>query len=366
MKAADIVAHLAVKLPQFSDLFTSNLNVTSLTRIGSTATAVTDVAHGLTAGAAVNITGSQSPIAVASLTRSGTVGTLVTVTNHDLTDNDGTTTIELSGAIEAEFNGTFTILTRPNRKTVTFTMVDTGPTVATGTPLLLNGSSYLQSYNGLYSVDSVIDPTTFTYILTTTPPLTAAAGTIQAKTAPRISTGVSLERLLDAYTAQPSASSCWLFVILGDVSASKSRKIDSDAVDNIQPGDFARQQLIQPFTLAVFIPASDEIAASGARDTAETLFKPLCQSLLGAKFDSYLTTGSKNPVVFSDHGFAAYNTAFYVHTYVFQQVADISFGDTIGYDDSVAYRDTVVNMYLDIGTQQDAVTANIDMDDIPL
>lgn len=366
MIAADIVAQLAVKLPQYTDKFTDNITVTGISRVGSVATATTSVAHGLTVGAAVNITGAQSPISITSLTRAGTVGTLVTATPHDLTDDMGVDSVELSGSVEVEFNGTFTILTRPNRNTVTFAMADAGPTVATGSPLLLNGSSFLQGYNGLFSVLSVPTTTTFTYNLTTTPLLTDATGTIFARIKPRISTGVSLERILDAYTAQITDSQYWLFVILGDVTASKSRSIDSDAVDNLQPGNHWRQQIIQPFTVAVVMPTANEIAASNARDAAEVLFKPICQSLLGVKFDSQLSLAAKNPVIFTDHGTVAYNTAIYVHSYAFQQVADMSFNDTIGHDDSVAFRDIVVDMYLDVGTGADAATATIDLDDVPL
>jgi uncharacterized protein YndB with AHSA1/START domain len=363
MKATDVVAQLAVKLPEFTDKFTSDFSITSLTRSGSTITAVTSAAHGLVAGNAVNIQGSESPITITSLTRSTTTGTLVTGTNHDLTEETGGT-VEISGATEPEFNGTFTILSVVNRQTITFTMSDSGPTTATGSPLLLNGSSYLQSYNGLFAAATVPTTTSFTYTLAgpTLPPLTTATGTIVARINPRISAGISQERCLAAYTA----GSEWCFVILGDAVASKSRRIDSDAVENLQKGENYRQQLVQSVTIMVVLPAKSEIAAANARDVAEDLLLPFCKSLLGVKFDSQLTVGAQNPLNFVDHGFAAYTTAYYVHTYEFQTVADITFSDTIGYDDNVAFRDIDTNILLDVGTGEDAIEANVNLDETAL
>lgn len=360
MKAVDIVAQLAAKLPKLSDKFTTNISVTSLTNVGVTATADTATAHGLVIGDSVNITGAESPITINSLTRAGVVGTLVTATPHDLTE-ETSGTVDISGAVEAEFSGIFTILTVIDRNTVTFTMTDAGAVVATGTPQLLNGFSIYQGYNGLFAVASAPTTTQFTYTLITTPPLTTATGTIIARTAPRISSGISQDRCLEAYTTQ-AGDNLWAYVILGDVVASKSRKIDSDAVANLQTGEDYRQQLIQPFMVMVVIPTVTEIAGRVARDLAEDLFPPICKSLLLSKFDSGLRVGSQNPVAFVDHGFAAYNTAFYVHTYAFEQVADLTFDDTVGYPDNVAFRDIDTNIFLDPGTGENTIEANVNLD----
>lgn len=368
MKASDIVARLALRLPTFNDSFTGNISVTSLTRVGLTATADTATAHGRAVGDQVNITGAESPITITSFTRSGTVGTIVTASNHDFNEDDlaGGGAVETSGATEAEFNDSFVILTVPNRKTITVVMADAGPTTVTGTPLVLNGTNFLQGYNGLFSVDSVPTTTQFTYTLENAPPLTAATGAIIAHTAPRISSGISDERCIDAYTKQ-TVGNTWAFVILGDVVASKSRKIDSDAVDNQQRGNEMRQQLIEPFSVMVIIPTTNEAAARAAGDLAHNeIFQALTNSLLGYKFNSGLTVGAQNPVQFVDHGFAAYNTAFYVHTYSFQSVADLTFGDTIGYDDDVAFRDVDTAITLDVGTGEDTIDANVNLDDISL
>ncbi len=368
MKASDIVNKLAVNLPKNSSNFTSNISVTSLTRSGFTATVDTSTVHGLTVGQQVNMNGAESPISVSTLTRSGAIGTLVTATNHDLTINQFVTTesVDLSGSVEAEFNGTFTILTIINRKTITFTMVDSGPTTATGTPLLLNGSSTLyEGWNGLFNVVSTPTTSQFTYTLTTTPPLTTATGTISAKTNPRISSGVSVEACLSAYTKQ-LVTECWAFVVLGETVASKSRKIDSDAVDNQQSGNEFRQQLVQNFDIAVIIPAAGEIAARTARDLSEDIFVAITKSVVMSKFDSGLYVGAQNPVSFVDHGFALYNGAQYIHSYSFQQVSDLTYDDTVGAEDSAAFRDIDVDIKLNPGTQEDSMTADLNLDETAL
>ena len=364
MKAEDIINRLAVYLPTFSDDFTTNFSITSLTRVGTTVTAETDVAHSLAAGKQANIVGAKTPISITTLTRAGVIGTMVTSADHDMTENFSEDA-EISGAVEAEFNGTFTILTVPNRRTITFTMADSGATTATGTPLLLNGSPYLKQYNGLKEVATVPSTTSFTYEVTDTTLFSPAAGTIQAKTAPRISGGVSVERIVEGYTEQAPGDN-WAFVVLGDVFASKSRKIESDATDNQQRGNEFRQQIIQPFTIIVVMPVAGEIAARAARDDAEVLLRPISRSVLFKAFDSQLFVGAQNPTQFVDHGFTAYTTAVYIHAYNYEATADITFDDTVGYDDDVAFRDIITNMTIDLGTEEDPLTANIDLDDTVL
>lgn len=367
MKAEDIIALLAVNLPKHTDKFTDSIVITSLTRSGSTVTADTAAPHNLVIGSAVNITGSKSPINIINLTRTGTVGELETDVNHDLTDNYQST-IEILGATEAEFNGTFQYITQPNRRRIRFKMADSGPTVATGSPLLIDGSSSLQQYNGLFSVSAIPSTTQFQYVLPgpMLPPLTTALGTPIANTQPRISGAETEERVIDSYTQQLNIDTMWAYVVLGDVSASKSRSIDSDATDNLQRGNEFRQQIIQPFSIIVIIPSSGTIAGLQARDKAEELFRPICQSILFSKIDSGLFVGAQNPVQFITHGFLASTTAYYVHTYQFEATADLVFEDTVGRDEDVAFRDITLNQFIKHGTQEDPLTSNIDLDEEPI
>jgi len=362
MKASDIVAQIARVFPRHASNITTDFTVSTLTRSGTTVTATTTATHGLTVGGQANIVGAQTPLTIGSLTRADTLGTLVTDNDHDLTEGFKDSVV-LQGAAEVEFNGTFTIVAVLNRKTITFVMPDAGPMVATGSPLLINGASDLKQYNGLHNITAIPSTLQFRFEITDVTLFTPAAGTIIARTNPRVSAAVTEEKLISAYTKQP-AGSFWLFVVLGDVFASKNRNVLSDATDNQQRGDQFRQQVIQPFTVYAFFPTSAEIAGRIARDDAEDLFRPLCQSLLSVPFDSGLAVGKQGNTQFVTHGFAADGGAYYAHAYGFEQVVDITFEDTIGYSVDVAFRDVSVNMGVDIGTG--VLTADIDLDTEPL
>lgn len=364
MKASDIINQLALVLPRLSNKFTTNFNVNSLTRSGTTVTATTNLIHGLTVGKQINIVGAKTPIVITSLTRILTVGTMITATDHDFTQGFSTS-LELTGAVETEFNGTFVIIGVQNRRTVTFIMIDTGPIIATGSPLLQNGSSFLKQYNGLHNVATIISTTMFTYEITDTALFTPAAGNIEARTEPRISGAVSVDRIIDAYTKQP-ISEYWLFVVLGDVTASKSRSIETDATDNQQRSNEYRQQIIQPFTVVVMMPVVNEIASRLSRDEAEDIFRDISRSILFKSFDSRLFSGAQNPVQFVDHGFLANNSSVYMHGYNYEATADITFDDTVGYDDDVAFRDITLNQTIELGTQKDPLIADLDIDNMPL
>ena len=362
MLAEDFILQLSAKLPALVDDFTNSFSVSSLTRSGTTVTATTTTVHGLSAGKSVNIVGAQTPISIASIDRVGIVATLVTSTDHDMTEG-AFTTVEISGATESEFNGTFTLLRVLNRRTVTFKVADSGPTSSTGSPLLLNGSSPLQSYNGLKKVTAVPTTTSFQYEITDSTLFTPASGTITAKTSPRMSGASTLERAIESYTKQATGNA-WLYVVMNDVVANKSRALEIDGTDNIQRTNHFKQFLSQTVSLYVFIPTPNQIAGRKSADRAQELFRPICQSILFAKFDSLLASGKYNALMFNEHGIEGYNTAFYIHRYTFEMTLLMSIDDTIGADEDVAFRDITMNQAHDVGTG--VINSEIDLDDEPL
>lgn len=362
MRASDIINKLAVRLPQLVDDFTDSFTVTSLTRSGTTVTVTTSATHGLAVGNAVNVVGAQTPIAITSIDRVGIVATMVTTTDHDMTEG-AFTEVEIIDATEAEFNGTFQILKVPNRRTITFMIADSGPISATGSPLLLNGSSTFQSYNGLKSVTGIPTTTTFTYEVTDSTLFTPAEGTIKAKTAPRISGAILPERIIASYTQQ-GPSKAWLFVVINDSLASKSRTLDIDGTDNIQQSQHFKQFVTQTVSLYVVIPAANEIAGRIARDRAEELFRPISQSILLAKFDSLLASGEYNSLQFNEHGVEAYSTAYYMHRYTYEMTLLMGIEDTAPPEEDVAFRDISMTQGFDVGTG--IMTTDIDLDDEPL
>ena len=344
-------------MPGIVDDFSNQVNVVSLTRVGTTVTIETEGAHGLAVGNLTNITGALVPINC-TITRNGILGTLTTDADHDITENAGFD-VQTEGATEQEFNGTFTLQSVTNRRTINFIMDDSGPTVATGSPLLLNGSSPLKQYNGLVGVSTVPTLTSFTYEVEDDTLYTPASGDIVVKTLPRISGGVSLERLVSAYTKQKT-NDAWLFVVLGDGVADKSRKIDTDATDNIQRGHEFNQRIIQVVQVYVFLPTVGEIGGEQARDRCEELLSPICRSILTAKFQS-LVSGGNNPLMITGHGAEIYNGAFYVHQYAFESTLQMGESDIYQPTDDVAFRDIHLTTRFDVGTGE--LETNIDLDE---
>lgn len=361
MKSQDVILQLYSALPSKTDKFTTDISVTGITVSGPTATATTSVAHGLVDGDLVTIQGALAPINIASMDRVGTVVTVVTTENHDLTEGYQETVV-IDEANEAEFNGTFTLLTVPNRKTFTFETVDSGATSSTGSPVLLNGSAF--GFNGLYTASNVT-ATTFDYTLLGDV-AGDARGTIIVSVGYRISGAISLERALEAYTRQ-STDDWWIFVVLGDVTASKDRHVLNDSIST-QTGNTQWQQLIiQPFTILTIAPATATIGARNLRDDAEDIASALFGSLLGVKFDGGLSTKDQYQTVFSSHGSIEYDTAIYVHQYNFESSTDITFDDTVGEGFNVAFRDLGLTIGTDLMTDNtERLTVDVDLDDQPL
>lgn len=362
MRAKDIITQLTIKLPVLVDDFTDPFTVTSLTRSGTTVTVTTSAAHGLNVNRAVNITGAQTPITISTITRVGVLATMVTATDHDMTEGEFTD-VEIIGATEAEFNGTFTLQRVLNRRTITFIVADSGPTSATGSPLLLNGSSVLQSYNGLVGVTAVPSTTTFQYEITDSTLFTPASGTITAQTSPRISGAATSEKAVASYTKQKT-DKAWLYVVMGDTIASKDRSLLIDGTANVQRTQFFKQYAAETVSLFAFIPSSDQISARKASDRARELLRPICQSILFAKFDSLLANGSYNALMFSEAGIEGYNDAFYIHRYTFEMQILFGIDDTIGADEDVAFRDISMSQGHNVGTG--VIDSEIDLDDEPL
>jgi hypothetical protein len=316
--------------------------------------------HELEVGQAFAIIGSDVPIPISSLTRFGTIGTLVTATRHDLT-NAIAETIRITNATESEFNDTFTITNIENRTTIIFVMEDSGATSATGSPILRDAESKLRDYNTTYEVNDVVDAVTFKFTHSVTD-LPDPDGAITLGVKPRISSGINIERIRQLYT-QSNMDEYWAFVVLGAVNASQSRLIESDALDNQQRNANFRQQIIEPFTLYIFIPVVSEIAARESRDEASDLFRPILRSLLASRFSTGLYADVLNMVQFIGHDVYSYDTSLYIHAYSFQQVADIYEDDTVGPDLDVAFRDIDFSIFSDFGTQVEFMQGTPVLDD---
>ena len=359
MKSSEVVLKLQETIPQITGRFSDSNEITSMTCVSGLVTCETVLPHGLAETNALIIKNSESDILISSAERVGVVLTVVTATDHDLTNGLGS--VELF-ANESEFTGVFKIQKVLNRRVFKVFVLDSGPTVGTGRMIIVNGESAYRGYNGIQTVNTVVSETIFTFMLSGVVNLLPAGGNPTLELGVRISAAGNFDRLLESYTENIQDSD-WMFVVLGDVAASKSRSVKSDAVDDLsrgQQGSDFKQQLIQPITIYVFTPTSSEITSRKARDQAEDNFYFICKSILFCEFNSGLSVEKQGALMFTDHGFQAYSKAFYVHQYTFEQVVDLTFNDTIGYSDDVAFRDISLNMNLAIGNEPFSAEINLD------
>jgi len=151
---------------------------------------------------------------------------------------------------------------------------------------------------------------------------------------------------------------------MGDVIANKSRTLNTDGIAVISRSANFRQYVTQAVNLYVFIPASNQIAARAASDRAEELWQPICQSILFHGFDSLVSAGRDNALVFNGHNSFDYNTAVYIHQYTFEATMVLCVEDTVGVDEHVAFRDIDMTQNQDVGTEE--ITTLVDLDDVPL
>jgi hypothetical protein len=370
MKAIDVVNQLTDKLPKLSTDFTDQISVTSLTRSGSTVTAVTATVHGQSTGDYVNITGAKELNPISSLTFSGGVASATTTNNHDLTvpsaqqlrvsnlfDFNRAT---ISGAVETEYNGVFTVVTAVNRKNFTYAVTGSPSSPATGSPVL--EQELAGGYNGRHQV-TVVDATSFTYTITGTP-ISPAGGTIYAETSARISRAISIERAIRSYTKQNSGK-LWLFVVLGPSVTSRNRAILSDASQENSKQDEYRNRLIESFSIYVFVPAVGSLSGADLRDDIEDTRVAIFQSINGVVFPTALGCETFSKTTFlSDEVDINSNDAIYIHRLDFERVVDITFDDTVGPPTSSAFRDVDLDATVNDGTGY--LDADIDLDDEPL
>lgn len=364
MKAEDIVKALVAKLPSLTNKFCDQISIDSITQAGLVATATVSAGHGLVDSELVTMTGAVSPITVVSITRTGATAEIVTATDHDFTLNPRETVrgfmqnVILSGSTEAEFNGTFDLLSVANRKTFTITVVDEGPASATGSPTLENGASALGQYNGSFNI-TVVSPTVFTYPLQSVIP-NDAIGVPILHSGHRITGAVSIERFLDAYTKQ-TVDDWWCVAVLGDVIASKGRENRSDSTDEFNDNQFYQQTVTQPFGVYLIAPTANTIAARPQRDEMEDVVPFVLKSVLLSKFSTGFAANKQKRATFTAHGFFLYNGPVYVHEVTFEQNAELLFVDGVGNDEHVAFRDFDLTMGTNLGTT--TLTASVDLDE---
>lgn len=353
-----MATRLTQHAPKYTDFLSDNVDIVSITNSSGTVSVVTATDHYLTVGRPVVVTGVSVPIAISSLTRVLGIGTLITTVDHDLTTKIAPSVTITDGA-DSNFNDTFDVVQIVNRRTIKFSIPDSGPTSTTGANLQ-SASRFEQGYDGIFAVATVPTSTTFTYASSSNLDGTATTGSI--KTNIRVSAAASIERAILSYTEQ-SVEKAWMFVVLGDVFASKSRQTNTDFVSNQTRSNEYRQQIGEAVSIYVITNTKDEIAGRKVKDEMTTLLRAILRSIGFFVFPTNLYVGNSDPLQFVRHGMYQYDGAVYVHQYDFEVATEVTFDDTVGFDTDVAFRDISMSQDSGLGNQTVPMTSAPNLDD---
>lgn len=364
MKLSPLIQQFWQFLPQFTNFFSESVSVSALSAAGGTATA-TAISHGLSTGQAVNIVGAVQIVDVVTATYDAPSGVLSieTAANHGQIESfDFRTsqaavtepvTVQIEGFDQSDFNGTFDLLSVPNRTNFTCQVEKDLGTTPTGGGKVLNYA--FNAFIGIKAV-TVLDVDTFTYPITPTNTI-ATTGTIEAHFQFRIQASINSERALESYTKQ-ATDKYVLFLTYGEQTVSKERLILNDANTTIRSGTRRRQRMLDSFNVLVIAPASTELAAVATRDNMDDIELAIFKTSL------YLTP---TPRFNAAEGFLfnfdsardlLYNGAYLARIWTFQAQYDIT--DLDGFTSQE--RVPMLNINGSINTD---LTLSIDLDEDP-
>lgn len=367
MKTEEIILILQSRLPVLSPFFSARLGIVSITFGEGVYEIETDADHGLKPGDLVTVGNVSTPVIVESFVETADSITFQTATSHDLTFNE-TASLDLDQDVriigDAGYSGSFRLTGVPNRRT--FSVDRAGASPLPVETLSLQEISIL-GFNGLKEVLSVPSLRKFTFETSFDLPDPNWTEEAFVCVRTRISGAVTVEQLIDSYTEQP-LDNLWSFVVLGDYQANKDRFNLNDAITTqARQADF-RQKIITNFAVYIFVPNKGDILTKtngrAARDIIEDIRVPLFQSILGIDLGSQLKAQGQGIVTYAGDGFYLYNGAFYIHEFRFQQVIEITNGDTAIRDFDRAFRDILVT-HRNQFSPETVYLSEIDLDDDP-
>lgn len=331
MKLSDLVKQAQKKLPLYTNYFSNNVAVSSLTSSGTTCTLTTSTPHGLIVGQEFIVEGAKVQNNITSLTQYRGLGKIVTQYPHQVTKNTplragDSTHITIQGANESAYNGTFLIMDIPSANVIEFSINNSAPATATGTPYLKEDC--YANYNGRQIVDTVISNTSLTFKLPQTPNANTAIGDISIKAGIRVSGEYSIEHAIEAYEANADGQ-LWGFCVLNGANISKSRVNHTDALATVLKGSDLRIDLIQDFDFFVIIPTTSDYCWVDFVDLANELRIPILKTFHRAKLESGLTDEDSYLAFVGDQPVDTTTKAFMVYDYKFQSTINISNEDGV-------------------------------------
>jgi len=338
MKAIYIVNRLKEILPKYTDDFSTILNVSSLTRYGSTITCTTTANHNLTTNDYITIKGAKEPILLSGITYSSGVATAISLTDHNLIDPLKYSApflplyVEISGA--SGYNGVWELLTVPDDLTFTF-KVSGSPSTVSGGYLNLEDQD---GYNG-YKQITVVSPTVFTYQTTGTMQ-SPALGTIKVSSATRIDYSATAQRISDHYSKTNSINilQTWAYVVLNQDQSFKNDTIVGDSSTAKITNESYYNALQQNFSIYVISPATTSTLAGDIADKVRQYKIYFLKAIVNYNFHSDLKDLITKPAQYVGSETDDYVEAYYTHRFDFTAQNIIQTEDTVDFGNGKPFK----------------------------
>jgi hypothetical protein len=343
MRAIDIVNRLKEVLPKYTDDFNVVVNVSSLTKSGSTITCTTATNHGLSTGNYVTIKDAKEPITLSSITFDGDIATATSSTDHKLAKPINTYYkfyVEISSA-NTDYNGTFELLQVVNSTTFKFRLKTIPTATATGTLLLPD----FDGYNGYKQITKISD-TQFSYTQTATLQ-SPAQGAIKVLTSSRIDYTATIDRVKADYEQSSNAvNETWLYVVVGDAETFNNEITTQDISAQKKANQDFRLNIVQKFSLYAVLPTKSSTLAGVQSDTARNYIMPILKAIANYNFPSFFTDDKYQSTNYLGHGEEEYDKSYYIHRFDFACVGLIQSSDTIDINAGVPLQTIEANINL--------------------
>ena len=312
-----ILNHVQEYLPRLTDLFSNNIVVAGEIIAGTPQVLqITEVSHGKVAGDKISLIDGKIDNNITSVQLftdpAGNTLRFTTGTPHDLTLGYSAS-VELSGFTDSGLNSTFSLVDVPDRNTFEISY-DTLPSL-TGTEVLRE--FWEVGINGIFTIDRKIDDDTYEIDLNDSPIFSLGVlPSLKRVGELRMSVAIDAERVRASYTKR-NANELWLYIIMGDSAASKSRTTKTDATANNTSQNESRILMINTFSIMVVFPTEGQTLGGDAVQLAwETIYQYMLSVAAGISFDDFGLYSSVTTLI--DHGSSVYNNAFYAHSYTFE------------------------------------------------
>ena len=310
MLLKDLISQTRSVLPLFTEDFTENISISSITKVSDTVTVVA-TSHGLSVSDQVLISGVKTEVTITSIIAVDDIATATCSTDHDLTL--GYTLNVVVASPESVFAGTFQLLSVPDKFTFTYQFTGVPAGSSTGTLETFHN----RGFNGPQTVTAVVDTDTFEYTLVNDSISAGTGSNMLVMKLPRITGAATLDRAIENYTRQ-NTDVIWGYFILDDAVTSDDRQINNDSKNERQIGEDFKLRLIQDAHFYIFIPDQDRKTGRESMDFAQALAAPLYKALAGFLVPNSFTTSQQTLLMPASHGLEDYQTPFLTYRYTFQ------------------------------------------------